>query len=530
MRRSHEKLQSKRVLLTGVIVLALNGCSQMYVPEDDSDETTATPTTGMDNPPAGTVVVLPTVTGETIPNTPTTTTVTQPSTGGMTHVVQQGETLYRIGVQYGINYQQIAAWNNIPAPYSLQPGQVLNIYAGGSTSTVAAPVTTVTTPATPVVSYPTTPAVTATPSATYHTVRSGETLYSVAQLYGQDYRNVAAWNGIAPPYYLRVGQSLLVSPANTAVANTGTVTTTAPATTYYPPAPAYTTAPATNTSGAQVYVVQAGDTLYAVARKFGVSHLDIANWNQLDANAGLSIGQNLMIYGAGTSASGTAPSAATSGGNYYTVQQGDTLYSVARRYSCRVADLVEWNNLSKPYTLSIGQRLLVNCVGYSSQASSNTQLASTTSEKKNSIAKTTSSTGSKTQSSKATSATAKSSTTATSTAKTSTPKSSTTTTAKASDSASSTTTATTSTTKKPAPTPILTPADSTSTSTAKSDNTTTTPTGNSGQRVYHSVQAGETLADIAARYGQTVHEIALWNAIPPPYVLTTGQSLLVMPK
>ena len=45
-----------------------------------------------------------------------------------------------------------------------------------------------------------------------HTVRSGETLYSIAFRYGLDQRSLAAWNGLANPDRIRVGQRLVLSP------------------------------------------------------------------------------------------------------------------------------------------------------------------------------------------------------------------------------------------------------------------------------------------------------------------------------
>jgi len=46
----------------------------------------------------------------------------------------------------------------------------------------------------------------------YHTVRKGETLYSIALDNGQDYKDVAAWNNLDNPNRIRVGQQLRVSP------------------------------------------------------------------------------------------------------------------------------------------------------------------------------------------------------------------------------------------------------------------------------------------------------------------------------
>ncbi len=46
----------------------------------------------------------------------------------------------------------------------------------------------------------------------YHRVERGETLYSIGWVYGYDYRQIAQWNSIAPPYYLNPGQRLRVAP------------------------------------------------------------------------------------------------------------------------------------------------------------------------------------------------------------------------------------------------------------------------------------------------------------------------------
>ncbi len=48
----------------------------------------------------------------------------------------------------------------------------------------------------------------------YHVVEPGETLYSVGWLYGHDYRELAKWNSISPPYGVSVGQRLRVIPGD----------------------------------------------------------------------------------------------------------------------------------------------------------------------------------------------------------------------------------------------------------------------------------------------------------------------------
>ncbi|OGT80033.1 MAG: hypothetical protein A3H91_04525 [Gammaproteobacteria bacterium RIFCSPLOWO2_02_FULL_61_13] len=55
-------------------------------------------------------------------------------------------------------------------------------------------------------------------SATMHEVIKGDTLYSIAWRYGQDYRDIARWNGIGDPYLIVPGRQLrVIAPANVSV-------------------------------------------------------------------------------------------------------------------------------------------------------------------------------------------------------------------------------------------------------------------------------------------------------------------------
>ncbi len=65
----------------------------------------------------------------------------------------------------------------------------------------------------------------------FHIVKKGDTLYSIGLENGIDYRDIAAWNGIGPPYQIRVGQQLRLKPPAVAAPT-------------HPPAPAAATAPA----------------------------------------------------------------------------------------------------------------------------------------------------------------------------------------------------------------------------------------------------------------------------------------------
>lgn len=93
------------------------------------------------------------------------------------------------------------------------------------------------------------------------------------------------------------------------------------------------------------YTVKAGDTLYGIARKFGTTVDKLKKLNNLSSNI-LSIGQKLLVTDE------------LQEEGVYTVQKGDTLYSIAKKYNTTVDKLMSMNNLNTNM-LSIGQKLVI---------------------------------------------------------------------------------------------------------------------------------------------------------------------------
>lgn len=98
------------------------------------------------------------------------------------------------------------------------------------------------------------------------------------------------------------------------------------------------------------YVVKSGDTLWSIAKKYGVSVDELKEKNNLSSNA-LSLNQILIIPTKDEIVD-------EDNGDYYTVVAGDTLYGIANRYGLTVDELKSLNNLTSN-TLSIGQKLLI---------------------------------------------------------------------------------------------------------------------------------------------------------------------------
>ena len=148
-----------------------------------------------------------------------------------------------------------------------------------------------------------------------YTVKSGDSLYSIAKKYNTSVNELVSINGLTSNV-LSIGQQILV-PTSTEIIEEDPVET-------------YTT-----------YIIKSGDNLYAIANKYGVAVSEIMNLNKLTSNL-LSIGQVLKI-----------PS---SNEITYIVKSGDNLYSIASKYNTTVNEIKQKNNLNN---LSIGQILVI---------------------------------------------------------------------------------------------------------------------------------------------------------------------------
>jgi membrane-bound lytic murein transglycosylase D len=101
------------------------------------------------------------------------------------------------------------------------------------------------------------------------------------------------------------------------------------------------------------YKVQPGDSLSVIAQRFKVSVRDLQNWNGISDPRKLRAGQTLTVFHS------PAPAARGSGTIRHTVQRGDSLWSISRRYKVRINDLVRWNDLDRDAIIRPGQSLKI---------------------------------------------------------------------------------------------------------------------------------------------------------------------------
>lgn len=111
-----------------------------------------------------------------------------------------------------------------------------------------------------------------------------------------------------------------------------------------------------NNPSGNTYTVQSGDTLWSIANRYNVSVDDIMNANNLGTTF-LQVGQVLTIPNS------TIDDPQSDDDQTYTVKAGDTLWSIAKKYNISVEELKRINNLTSNM-LSIGQKLLLPDSGY----------------------------------------------------------------------------------------------------------------------------------------------------------------------
>lgn len=215
-----------------------------------------------------------------------------------TYTVQSGDTLYSIARKFNTTVDQLRDLNNLTSNV-LQPGQVLIISELGET-----------------------PQPPSSDGYIIYTVKSGDSLWKIANQYGVTVNEIISLNQLGTTV-LQVGQQLRIPQQQTSQTT---------------------------------YTVKSGDSLWKIANQFGVSVNDLIEANNLTTTT-LQIGQQLVIPGSGTT---TPPST----GNVieYTVKSGDSLWKIANQYGVTVNEIRTLNNLTSN-TLQIGQVLRIPTTG-----------------------------------------------------------------------------------------------------------------------------------------------------------------------
>lgn len=245
-------------------------------------------------------------------------TTTNTEASAASYTVKSGDTLSGIASQYNTTVNQIVSLNQLSNPNLIYVGQVLKLKNSQTTNSSSSSSTAATTAGT-------------------YTVKAGDTLSAIASRYSTSSSTLASLNSLSNPNLIYVGQVLKVS------SNASTSSSTS------------SSANSTVTTAAS-YTVKSGDTLSAIAAKYGTTYQALASANSISNPNDIYVGQVIKVSATATAASSQAASSTSSNGSY-TVKSGDTLYGIALANGLNWQTLAKQNGISDPNVIFVGQKL-----------------------------------------------------------------------------------------------------------------------------------------------------------------------------
>ncbi len=180
-----------------------------------------------------------------------------------------------------------------------------------------------------------------------HRIKAGDTLQVLARRYGIRVADIVSLNKISNPRALRIGTDLIL-PLHKGASSL----------------PVAELRDDYQKSHRQSYKVRSGDSLWKIARRFGVSEKELRVWNRLGWNNLIRPGQTLVVSappGKGKSVKNSTRSVAKKSAGtrkiVYQVRPGDTLFGIGRQFKVATRQIMDWNNLSEGHILQPGDRL-----------------------------------------------------------------------------------------------------------------------------------------------------------------------------
>lgn len=279
-------------------------------------------------------------------------------TTSTTYTVKSGDSVWGISNSFGISMLQLIEWNNIKNNF-IYPGQKLTIKGGQTTgSSTNNSGNNTNSSGNSNIS-----AGTGQTSGIKYTVKSGDSVWKIANDHGISMNQLIEWNNIKNNF-VYPGQQLIVSnggSSSSTTTNTGNASSSS------------NNAGSTAASGTK-YTVKSGDSVWSVSNKYGISMNQLIQWNNIKNNF-IYPGQQLIVKGgsAATSTNTSSTTAATTpstpntsnttstastGDTIYTVKAGESVWGVANKHNITMDQLIQWNNIKNNFIYP-GQQVIV---------------------------------------------------------------------------------------------------------------------------------------------------------------------------
>lgn len=232
------------------------------------------------------------------------------------HTVRRGETLGLIAERYGVTVSRLKDWNDLRSN-KIFVGQRLKVVSMVDKGEIEVEGDA-----------------DVQENATTHKVRRGESLFSIAEDYGVTIDNLKEWNNLSGSS-IDAGQTLIVNASAAKASKKSSSSSEKKAAT-------------------TKHKVRRGETLGAIASRYGVTVDNLKDWNNLSSSR-IDVGQTLIVKGSkSTSSLRSSKSSYTT----HTVRNGETLGGIAERYGTTASAIRKANGI-KGSMIRKGQKLKI---------------------------------------------------------------------------------------------------------------------------------------------------------------------------
>lgn len=243
------------------------------------------------------------------------------------HRIRRGENLGLIASRYGVSVRELKEWNNIIGN-KIIAGSNLKVYSDGGPKTTNAELTN------------------NNNSNLYrYKIKRGDTISEIAERFGVSVAMIRKWNNLSGNNIVTGKTLRIYSSTNTSTLGDNTTR---------------------NTANTNYHTVKSGETISQIAEKYKVKIADIKSWNNLNSDK-IIAGSTLKVFSDAGVYDLPVKSATTetkknenvrSNIQFHTVQRGESLYSISKKYNIPVAKLKQLNEM-RENKIVIGQRLRV---------------------------------------------------------------------------------------------------------------------------------------------------------------------------
>ena len=273
-----------------------------------------------------------------------------------TYVVQLGDNLGSISRRFGVSQESLRVWNNIEAGYNVKKGDTIYVSKPDlkPSSFIQQRV--------------------ALKKGEKYVVKAGDTYAEIAKKYkvpvflllqaNQGFtKRLTIGDSLAIPAYVRPLRRMsgAVDDATPVVESSknddADSKKSSKSTKKGAEKPSETASKSSKKSSANttiIYTVEAGDNLFAIAKKFSTTVNAIREMNEMGNSSNIKVGQKLKIPGSAA----PAPSAPKVEEITHVVKKGEGLWDISRQYGVTIEDIVKWNGL-KDTKIKINEKLKI---------------------------------------------------------------------------------------------------------------------------------------------------------------------------